>query len=176
MTGRYHEPRAHALRDAYHAVFAAAHLPVPVERIAEDYLGLRVRERGGLPVSGLLVPARREIWVNADDVPGRRRFTVAHELGHWVCQAGRGNPAPVFCRPQDLEDAADRALEREANVFAAELLMPEPALREEHDRLGAGEQLARRFGVSELALAWRLYNLGLTPERPAARPAGDDAT
>ena len=39
----YEEPRAHALRDRYLAMFGGPEIPVPVESIAEDFLGLRGR-------------------------------------------------------------------------------------------------------------------------------------
>jgi Zn-dependent peptidase ImmA (M78 family) len=145
-------------------------LPVPVEAIAEDLVGLSVAESEELEVSGLLLPAERQIYLNASEAresPGRRRFTLAHELGHWVCQCLEGRTAPVYCRPKDVSAAADRALEREANVFAAELLMPEPAVRAEWPRAATATELARRFGVSEEAMAWRLYSLGLVHARPA---------
>jgi Zn-dependent peptidase ImmA (M78 family) len=157
------DPRAYRLRERYHAHFGGPELPVPVERIAEDLLGLAVTEADNLAVSGMLLPAEREIYVNAEDVPARRRFTLAHEVGHWVCQCLEGKGAPVMCRAEDVSEGADRMLEREANVFAAELLMPEPALRSEFPREG---DLAERFGVSSEAMAWRLYNLGLVEERP----------
>jgi Zn-dependent peptidase ImmA (M78 family) len=76
-----------------------------------------------------------------------------------VCQVLEGDAAPVYCRDVDLTEAADRQLEREANVFAAELLMPEPAVRS-----ACGDSIsdcAKTFGVSEEAMHWRLYNLGL---------------
>src|SRR4051812_19600583 len=93
---RYEDPRAHALRARYRATFGGATIPVPVEAIAEDLLGLRIEERWDLgDCSGRLVPAARLILVNAvergsgrNDPPLRReRFTVAHELGHWICHA-----------------------------------------------------------------------------------------
>ena len=142
---------------------------MPVEAIAEDLLGLRVAEPDDLEVSGMLLPARREIWLNgreAEESPGRRRFTLAHELGHWVCQVQEGKTAPVYCRPVDVTEAADRALEREANVFAAELLMPEELVREEWPRSATTAELAGWFGVSAEAMQWRLYNFGLVQERP----------
>ena len=64
---------------------------------------------------------------------------------------------------QDLSQDADRDLEREANVFGAELLMPEAAVREAWD---CGADAAARFEVSALAAQWRLYSFGLA-ERPA---------
>ncbi|MGH3071382.1 MAG: ImmA/IrrE family metallo-endopeptidase [Gaiellaceae bacterium] len=155
----YDDPRAHALRDEYHAVFGGDELPVPVEAIAEDLLGLAV-ERREIDVSGMLLPAERRILVNAAEPETRQRFTVAHELGHWVCQcAGAESPQPVYCRAEEVGvDPEARALEREANIFAANLVMPEEAMR-----AAVGEN---HFGVSDEALAWRLYNLGLARVRP----------
>ena len=148
------DPRAHALRARFHAKFAADELPVPVEAIAEDLLGLRV-EDGDIPCSGLLLPAGRLIVLRADEPPARQRFTLAHELGHWVCQVREGRGKAVYCRAQDVVPSADRLREREANVFAAELLMPEEAVRTEWARAavgrGAGGVVRRQRGGDELA-------------------------
>ena len=54
-------------------------------------------------------------------------------------------------------------IEREANVFAAELLMPEAAVREAWSRQQDVDALARTFDVSPLALGWRLYSFDLAP-------------
>ena len=75
-------------------------LPVPVEDIADSHCGLLVRDvddmtaapgcprlDGDQTISGLLLPSRGEIWVNAEEAkqwPPRRRFTIGHELGHWA--------------------------------------------------------------------------------------------
>jgi Zn-dependent peptidase ImmA (M78 family) len=66
-----------------------------------------------------------------------------------------------MCRVEDVAPGADRTAEREANIFAAELLMPEPAVR----AAATGSDTADRFGVSGEALRWRLYSFGLA-ERP----------
>src|SRR5690348_1074986 len=126
---RYREPRAHALRDLYLATFGGAELPVPVEAIAEDLLGLHVGEAELDGISGLLYPARRQIVLEERDPAARKRFTLAHELGHWICQCVDAAEAqPVYCRAEQITlDLTAKAVEREANVFAAELLMPEPA-------------------------------------------------
>src|SRR5687767_7859338 len=137
----YEDPRAHEVRERYLALFGGEGLPVPVEDIAEDLLGLHIEESWDIDCSGMLLPAERRIVLNANervggrnDPPLRRfRFTIAHEIGHWVCHCLEGRAplqARTYCRPVDLTDAADRALEREANVFGAELLMPEAAVRE----------------------------------------------
>jgi hypothetical protein len=168
MAGEYRDERADELRRRFHASYGAPELPVPVEEIAEDLLGLAVGESEELAVSGLLLPAERRIWLNATEVPARRRFTLAHEVGHWVCQHLEGKSAPVYCRATDVQPeptAADRALEREANVFAAELLMPEAVLRKEWSGNANLAELADRFGVSPVAIQWRLYSFELA-ERP----------
>ena len=83
-----------------------------------------------------------------------------------MCQVLEGKTAPVYCRPVDVSEGADRALEREANVFSAELLMPEPLVRGEFAADPTLEPIAARCAVSVEAMAWRLYNLGLAEVRP----------
>jgi hypothetical protein len=161
----YSEPKAHELRRRYLEAFGGAEFPVPVESVAEDLLGLAVERVPMTDCSGMLLPLERVIVVNAAEPETRRRFTIAHELGHWICQCLEGSAQPIMCRDKDLSTAADRAGEREANVFAAELLMPEEAIRADVD--------AGAFGVSELAYRWRLYSfdLGPPPSDPAASAA-----
>ena len=62
---RYTDPRAHELRDRYLATFGGDEIPVPVESIAEDLLGLRIEEDDLGECSGMLIPAERLILVNA---------------------------------------------------------------------------------------------------------------
>jgi Zn-dependent peptidase ImmA (M78 family) len=133
-----------------------------VESIAEDLLGLAIQERPLDGLSGALYPGAREIHVNESDVAGRKRFTIAHELGHWVCQCREGRGAVVMCRTEDVSPDADRTLEREANLFGAELLMPEGSVREH----AADQEAPEIFGVSHLAFQWRLYSFSLG-ERPS---------
>ena len=127
----------------------------------------------------MLLPAERRIVLNAargaggrNDPPLRRfRFTIAHEIGHWVChclEGARAGWSPSYCRPVDLTEDADRTLEREANVFAAELLMPEPAVREAWDELEDLATCAARFDVSPTAMHWRLHSFALIEHRPVA--------
>lgn len=151
--------------------------PVDVAELAGSLCRLRVR-RGddlcgiagapaGTHLSGVLLPATWEIWVRRDESETRRRFTIAHEVGHHLLHS---DGATVLCRPADVDqaDEAVRAKERQANRFAAELLMPEPLVREHADRDGADAvALANRFDVSTIAMAFRLVNLGYLAVVPA---------
>ena len=160
---RQSDPRADNLRRRFHDAFGATdEIPVPVEDIAVDLLGLWVEEVDDLPVSGALIPSERVVLLNRDEPLERRRFTLAHEIGHWVCQCDEGRaPLPVImCRGADLAEDASKYLEREANGFAASLLMPDEHFRHATDR-GILNALAERFRVSAPAMAWRLYNAGL---------------
>ena len=169
--GPVRDPHADRLRERFHRHFAGAELPVPVEATPADLLGLLVEEGVELDCSGLLLPDERRIVLDAAEAaesPGRGRFTLAHEVGHWVCQVLEGRSEPVYCRAVDAGRPArpHPPLEREANVFAAELLMPESLVVAEWLRAASCAELARSFGVSENAMHWRLYNAGLVEERP----------
>lgn len=161
------DPRAAALLRRHLATFPGMPVPVPVEAIAEDLLGLRVREEPDLTASGMLVPAERLVLVNASESALRRRFTLAHEIGHWALHCSGIAPPPILCRAVGLRPGAD-AREREANVFAADLLMPEDDVRAARADEPDVAALAERFGVSPEAMGWRLFNLGLADEPPRA--------
>ncbi len=118
--------------------------------------------------------ARTVIGVNSAHSLTRRRFTVAHELGHLRLHPGRplilDAPARVNFRDHIASLATDRE-EIEANAFAAALLMPERLVLEAVGRLlTAGQHtpeklaqlLAEEFQVSEAAMSYRLINLGIT--------------
>lgn len=83
----------------------------------------------------------------------RQRFTLAHEIGHW-CLHRRDREAFAHSGP------GRGRYEREANQFAAELLMP---LHELHRAAGqmAFTSLAAYFEVSLEAMAIRLRETGL---------------
>ena len=153
---------------------------VPVEDIAESFLRLRVKDAPlDDGVSGMLRSREMEITVNALEGmrwPRRRRFTIAHEVGHW--QLHKDDIADlVVTRTHDYVPAArekaktpEEIREREANRFAAELLMPEDRVHAAVDAHGADVvQQAERFNVSALSMAWRLYNYGYITRRPNRR-------
>ena len=69
-----------------------------------------------------------EIVVNSNHVEGRRRFTMAHELGHilfhwnWPKKLNK-NEVSILYRNENSEQS-DNIVEQEANEFAAQLLLP----------------------------------------------------
>jgi hypothetical protein len=152
-------------------------LPVPIEDIADSHVGLLVRDvvnlqsapgapvlQDGQTLSGLLLPSRGEIWVNAEEAqawPARRRFTIAHELGHW--RMHRRAEAGVFCRSAVIESALERdkptpaPTEDDANAFAAAVLMPPRLLRDHYAQTRDFRALCRMFGSSGAAMGRRLH-------------------
>ncbi|WP_328828478.1 MULTISPECIES: ImmA/IrrE family metallo-endopeptidase [unclassified Streptomyces] len=151
--------------------------PVNVERLAAqlgvvvsrssfkdgDVSGMLVRQDGQSPVVG----------VNDSHSSHRQRFTIAHELGHFLLHPGRevvlDRPVRVNLRDKTSSMATDRE-EIEANAFAASVLMPAGLVRSELERLPVTVRqdpdrcttaLAAVFDVSDSAMGFRLINLGL---------------
>lgn len=155
--------------------------PVPVERLARE-AGARLSfEPFGEEMSGMLYREGDHaiIGVNSAQSQPRQRFTIAHELGHLLLHEGR----PVFVDKSmvrvNLRDG-DSSLgtyreEREANAFAAELLMPRHLIDQALTRLVAPDgslnfdeavlELSERFEVSSQAMEFRLVNLGFAVAR-----------
>ncbi|MFH1498888.1 MAG: ImmA/IrrE family metallo-endopeptidase [Verrucomicrobiota bacterium] len=88
----------------------------------------------------------------------RNRFTIAHELGHYVLHAKSGRNTLSVARNLD----AYSRVEAEANAFAAALLMPENVVLEVVERDPSIAAIAARCDVSMDAVAVRCRVLGLT--------------
>lgn len=157
--------------------------PVDVDAIAQ-HLGVPVvREpfQSDLAeISGVLYQkdGRAVIGVNAAHAPTRQRFTVAHEIGHFVLHKGASalhvdRSISLRFRDARASQAVD-ADEIAANAFAAELLMPRELLttellakwvRRAETESDFIDGLAKEFTVSHQAMTHRLVNLGiLTPQ------------
>lgn len=94
---------------------------------------------------------------NADEISYRNRFTLAHELGHVLLgHVHEGNP-----QERDTTFGNSTPVERAANTFAAELVMPEQKVRELFQGASSVQQMSEAFGVSNAAMSFRLRNLGL---------------
>jgi len=111
-------------------------------------------------VSGFLDPHTKTIFVNAEDVPARQRFTVAHELGHYALSHDP-DKYPVLLRFPELNGEDD--IEKEANCFAANLLVPKELLRETIKKYGLTSEdapvLAQMFGVSNAVIKFRMKHI-----------------
>ena len=108
------------------------------------------------------------LLVNQADPPYRKRFTIAHELGHHFLHLMSDGEfvdgeANLFRMPQEdaKELTPDRRQEIQANMFAAALLMPEEHIRSEWPRLRSIDEMAQLFNVSESAMGIRIDQLGL---------------
>ncbi len=99
------------------------------------------------------------ISINRDHNKKRQRFTLAHELAHYILHKEKNSEFKdaVFFRDEVLD-----SMEYKANEFAGELLMPENLVRNaiENQRIRNIGQLADKFGVSAAAMKYRILSLG----------------
>lgn len=142
--------------------WAGGQIPVDPIRIARE-MGIQVfSAQLGDDVYGMISvsPESAEIYVDKDNPEARQRFTIAHEIGHFVANESAFDGEVSF-----VERRSDKGVgtsdEIHANEFAASLLMPEARLKLEHGRGSNVFQLAQLFDVSVPAMRWRLRHLEL---------------
>lgn len=118
-------------------------------------------------ISGLFVKENGEyiIAVNKNHHGNRKRFTIAHELGHFILHKEDNlHYDPNTKKDTEIFLRADGVIsgnETDANHFAAELLMPEEMVREDFKKTPNVMELAQMYEVSEQAMMYRLINLRL---------------
>lgn len=149
-------------------------IPVDIEKIvAERGISISYDDLED-DISGMLVISEQDsarIGINKKHSKNRRRFSLAHELGHYVLhkeeQSLFVDASSTYYR-DELSATGTDLQEIEANTFAAELLMPEEAvsrlIRQHKVDLydeSSLETIAKKFQVSPQALAFRLINLGI---------------
>lgn len=155
------------LEPALRAVIEAHQTAVPIKLSAiAQALGVKLRASTlPLGISGEIRPDAEStsgfaVRVNRHDGARRQRFTIAHELSHFLLhkdQIGDGITDDVLYR-SEISDAR----EAEANRLAADILMPRNLVAEWIDRaraLGVDDiptYLAEKFDVSEAAMKIRL--------------------
>ncbi|MEQ1933233.1 MAG: ImmA/IrrE family metallo-endopeptidase [Fimbriimonadaceae bacterium] len=145
--------------------------PIPVDKIAKA-LGVQIRYspldeelsgmifiKDGIPIIG----------VNALHHPHRQRFTIAHELGHYMLHRNLlsnevhvDKQFKILMRNSKSSTGTD-AMEVEANKFAAELLLPEFLIEDvlahstfDIDDRAPLDELAKKFRVSKEMLEYRI--------------------
>jgi len=128
-------------------------------------LGIEVAEvRLPAGVSGLIVKERGEdarIFVDADNVEGRRRFTCAHELGHFVDRVNVAGDDDFSFR--DERSTRYDLHEFFADEFAGELLMPGREFVSRYKESPSVTALAAQFGVTAKAVEKRIVRLRKNP-------------
>ncbi|MGY2850677.1 putative transcriptional regulator [Bradyrhizobium sp. USDA 4509] len=115
---------------------------------------------GSIRIDG---PAQFEIFLAAHTGPVRDRFTIAHELGHYVLHYLYANRNGTKVQRLEAQRYGSGPVEWEANWFAAGFLMPVADFRERFVALrGSLAALAAEFGVSLEAARIRAESVGLT--------------
>ncbi|MCI9141252.1 MAG: ImmA/IrrE family metallo-endopeptidase [Lachnospiraceae bacterium] len=106
------------------------------------------------------------IAINSKDNVGHQRFTMAHELAHYLFDFDVSNSIVYYNAYNTME--AESKEEQRANFFAANLLMPEKLFREEFKKAVVRnnlyftvEKLSNTFLVSREAVRRRLVELSL---------------
>lgn len=140
-------------------------MPVPIEEICNK-LGIQVLQARFKDdnISGMIRRAGNGhaiIYVNRNHSLARQRFTTAHELGHFLLHLKNTDKEGLIERGDIQEryrrDGDHSPEEREANRFAAALLMPDSVIREVGDVYPV-DILAQFLAVSPEVLEIRLKN------------------
>lgn len=163
-TDSLHADYDRAQKEALRLLEALGYRVPPISPLdVAAHLGLSVKE-AVLPaeyknVSGFVDILEKQIVVNKEDGINRRVFTIAHEIGHYLLHKDIISADPlrytVLFRDAALTDRD--VMEKEANYFAANLLVPESMLSLYGD-MSAG-LLAGLFGVSQQVVHYRLSHL-----------------
>jgi Zn-dependent peptidase ImmA (M78 family) len=149
-------------------------LPIKIEEIARSR-GLTIMPYPlGDDISGLLSIENGigTIGYNQNEPKVRRRFTIAHELGHFELHKDKNelfvDKQFIYRSQQSRNTPVNQIMEQEANFFASAILMPTDFVRTEVEKiqidLGSEEairQLASIFEVSTIAMSLRITGLGL---------------
>lgn len=148
---------------------------IPVREIATALNIIEIREENLVKLEGCLISPENKskgwILVNAGRSERRKRFTIGHELGHYLNPWHKPSTADgLQCSSKDLRAQEFKPgnrtvqMEVEANIFAAELLMPTELFREllhRHESIDLNQVIlaADEFYVSREAAARRFVEL-----------------
>lgn len=167
MTYKYIEDQADSLLQKYNLY----HPGFNIEELIKNLDIILLPATFADDVSGYFVINNGQPVISYDltATPQRMRFTIAHELGHFILhsktQAIFVDKTPKVFFRNSASASGEVLKEREANAFAAALLMPKLLVIEElkHvevDAVKAVNALAEAFKVSSQAMSFRLSNLG----------------
>lgn len=142
--------------------------PIDVLKLASTFATVTEKafpqEIDGLCLDLKSLGKRPKIWISRSLGRVRRRFTLAHEIGHIVIPWHTGSIIDVLDAPRSGARGVYRQMEAEANRFAAELLMPtfwvrDVSARAEHVA-GLMHTIVRIADVSFPAALFRTEKLG----------------
>ena len=141
--------------------------PVPVEAIIALLPRLIVRHAPDLPSSGRTQwnGAAWVLLIDSSEPKVRQRFSLSHELAHVVW-----HPLTDATLQDTKTTAADARIEQACEYFAACLLMPRIWMKRAYfdDGIQDVPSLSRLFGVSWVAMRYRLEQLGFVSAAVAA--------
>jgi Zn-dependent peptidase ImmA (M78 family) len=145
-------------------------IPIDIEKLAEK-LGLNIyKELLPEDISGILdLRTLPIIMVNKEHHIHRQRFSIAHEIGHYVLHKPKRIHVDkqTFYRNYKSSEGLDE-IEIDANRFAAAILMPTELvnfqLNQYVDFIDSNEdvvlKLSKLFEVSATSISFRFLNLG----------------
>lgn len=140
--------------------------PLDIRAIASHIFNVKIIEKDlGKSASGFLEKIGDQwcVYINKYENETRKRFTIAHELAHLIFHSEKYSKSDNSLRDQIFfRDENTSPLEKQANDFASELLMPE-GLFQRYIKEGDNTiiKLAERFNLSTAAVKYRAYKLGL---------------
>ncbi len=151
-------------------------IPIPINEIAKALGIIEIKAMDGSDFSGGLITDQYKnsgcILYNKSHEHVRQRFTIVHELGHfinpWHNLLGQNNQ--IMCTSQNMTAATfdknnlQQKMEVEANQFAAELLMPKVLLKKEIRSFRSIDiqqilSLAEKYEVSKSSMAHRCADI-----------------
>lgn len=106
------------------------------------------------------------ISINAQSREGRRRFSLGHELAHWICDRDRGS---FICAKEQVgpQNAEAKSVEAYANAYSSQLVLPDylvgPRIELKPLSLEFAEVLRKEFKVSLTAAAIKLVKKATVP-------------
>lgn len=136
--------------------------PVPILEIAErngvDVIFANFGSKSD-KVAGFCDFGEAKLYVNQEDSLTRQVFTIAHEFGHWVLhkEIFQNDPDRYPVLPRFHDPDRNDPLEKEANSFAANILVPEALLKPITS--APISALANAFGVSVSMMEYRTKNV-----------------
>jgi Zn-dependent peptidase ImmA (M78 family) len=145
--------------------YAAVEKPAVDESIVTDLPFLAVTHRPGFPTSGMATQTDSG-WVivlRAEEAKVRQRFSLIHEFKHVL-----DDPFIEWLYPTKNGYSPEDRAERICDYFAACVLMPKMWVKRDWASGGIQDiaRLARRYRVSQVAMAVRLAELHLLPPTP----------